>query len=255
MNNGDKLNNPAGRLHTILDHALNTNGGTIRSVYAKVLEIDPSNLGEILRMLGILSNQAAEIQVLLGTLENPMYSEQYAQCLAGIKRCFEVESVAVPWDAFKNQHVRREYLMALSFCSIPLGERCGEKTIAPDVMATWLDKITKLHDEVKNSNLDASLKGLILNSLERIRAGIRDYRVRGIRAIREAIIDMVESVPSDMNARIRVEAHRERNDARGSPPIVTEWVAIAADIAQIVLFGMAISPLFTSVLLPLLPGR
>jgi len=246
--------NPAARIFVVLETVKGIHGGTIRSAYTKALQIENEDLGQLLKMLGMLSDQCDDVEVLLANVANPTYSEKYRESQQGIKRCFEIENIAGPWDTFQANFVRPELLMALTFCAIALDERHRERTLPAEDLQKWLANVTKLYDKAKKADLDYELKTLILNSLDRIRNAILDYRIRGIRAVREAIMETVGSVSENLDRKIAEEVKRENADPE-SPKIVVEWVSFAADIAQIITLGMMLSPLFTQAVRSLLPGN
>ncbi len=255
MNNAAEPNNPAGRILAVLRATNGVTGGTVRGAYTTALGIENNDLGELLSMLGMLSKQCDEVELLLAGINNKTYWEEYRESMPAVKRCFEIESVSVPWDGFRNAIVRPELLATLRFCSITLGEHRGEETVPTEELGKWLSKATKLYEEVQNSDLDPSLKTLILSSLERIRSAIREYKIRGIRAIREAVMDSLGNISPDMQARIRTQISQEAGSDTESPKIVSEYFSLAADIVQIVLFGMAISPIFEPLVRRLLTGH
>jgi hypothetical protein len=267
--------NPAARLHAVLLLAKNINTSNIRIGFATVLGVPTDDLGQIQRLLGFLSAEADEVARLLKTLGELGHYETYIESLPSIKKTVEIEGFTAPWPTFRDNLIRHQDLISLRHCAFVLSSQYSEKTVPEDDLKEWLERVNKLYEEVDGSDMDARLKVLILSSLERIRRGIREYKVRGIKALRDAVFDawatgseqkneeLEEAVErygkqaeksGNKNAEQSAEYWKTKYDSEKDDPVL-KYVTIVAGLATIAQFGIAISPLFAPYILPLLQGR
>ena len=112
---------------------------------------------------------------------------------------------------------------ALEFCGQLLGNE--EDVIEAEDLNSILADLEELESSLDSSHLPGHLKDLIRAQLERIRTALRNYRVVGARALRDAARAAVMEVVA---AQDEIVAHKDSKEVRGFGKLIKR-VADAAD--------------------------
>jgi len=182
-----KPTNAAARLHQILATAQSLNSaGTYQQLPIAFGLRDKADTVALLRALV----QAAETLDEIGTLVKKIPAANHELFLRGFDRLKAGLAAAASntdFNQWKTNYLRPEQIQTLEYCADLLSRHYLEDEIAPADLQKILEHVAEVYESVMASGLDAELKAVILESLERIRQSVHDYRMKGVYGLKEAL--------------------------------------------------------------------
>ncbi|MDO8289198.1 MAG: hypothetical protein Q7T44_08275 [Parvibaculum sp.] len=172
-------NNPAGRLHDLLRIAQQRPAKeTARTVWATVFDVEPSNTGELLKMLADLIGLVSETRYFIAHLEDVDH-DLYLRPFNKLETFFSQVNLDAPWGQWRDQ-LDETTLYGLQFSADKLSRNSGSTSIAEKDIESLREELEQLVTSVLESALPQGLKALFLRNLESIRHALLVYRIRGI---------------------------------------------------------------------------
>lgn len=172
-------NNPAGRLHDLLQVAQRQPGkDKARNAWAKVFDIDSSDTALLLEMLadliGLVSNTKASIER-LENVEHALYLKPFKK----LEKFFSQVNLDATWEHWQKQ-LDEPTLYGLQFAADQLSRSAGSTSISAEDIASLQEELENFVASVLESDIPQGLKALFLRNLESVRHALLVYRIRGV---------------------------------------------------------------------------
>ena len=188
-----EINNPAGRLHQILINGKKLNNPSdIKSEWCKLLKV-PNDDNELLyRRLSQVIALPNQTQTKILSLPRVDHN-RYLTWVPQVNKIFGDIYLRSPWDNFINQFTP-EIMLGIDHCSEMLSRELPEKNVVPEDLESLSSKIDDLIKEVRDSEIDNSLKEFALNHLLKIIHAIKEYQILGITVLEQEFRDVIGSL-------------------------------------------------------------
>lgn len=185
-----KTDNLAGRLYEILDatrkvRSPDLTDNTARCRYAKVFGLSNGNTVEIVHRLFQIHRLFDEVLLIMRSISD-FDEELYLNPLSNLRFAVPLHNIETEWGKCAP-HLSDAHMTALAFVAHELSRRPSEGSVNSEDLNQLLTEIDELYKDVMESSLDPDLKLLILERLEAIRQAIHEYRIRGIKRLREEL--------------------------------------------------------------------
>lgn len=172
----------AGRLLDILKEARGKPANNkVRRVWAEIFGLEENDTSTILRMIADLIQLTYKTKSQIQSLEDIDHS-LYLKPFIKIEKMLSQINLEAQWQSWQQQ-IDEPTIYGLQFCSDKLNRE--ERITA--IKHTEIDKIkkslTNLSDSISNSELESSLKLLLLRNLESLRQSLIAYKIKGIDGI------------------------------------------------------------------------
>ena len=125
------LNNPAGRLYSILSRAKTAGGTTVRNNFASAFGAPSENVPQVIMNFGLLGLAVDEVSEQLKRINAIDTLEIYSESVPFLKSALSVQNLGTNWEGYKNL-LRDEDLRALRFCSKDLAKESLEEALSED---------------------------------------------------------------------------------------------------------------------------
>jgi hypothetical protein len=228
--------NPAGRIHAILELMKNTKAPSVLAAFASVFSTNKDDFAGIYRCLGEVAITVDEVADRLRQSDNEAFEKVYNKTIPRIKNAFIVTHFDQQWEQFKQGHVFEDDLRALEFCSAALSRDCPEPVLTEDQLKSLLARVDELYKEVWSLELEGDLKASILDGLQAIRTAIHDYKIRGSRGLDEAVKGVLVTA---------VASHEVQANEKG---VMDKFRQFVADAAKLIQLGKLLQPLYENVI-------
>jgi len=194
----DVRNNPAGRLHDLLEMARQRPPQELaRNTWAAVFGVDP-NTGVLLKMLadlfGLINQAKAAIQQL-----DDVNHALYLKPLHRIETILSHINLEESWDHWKRQ-INEAILEGLQFNADLLSRKSGFTHVNENEISGLKKELEALMSLVIEVELPNDLKFLFIRNLEAIHYALLAYRVRGIEGLEQEIERAVGSMVLHKNS-------------------------------------------------------
>ncbi len=179
--------NAAGRLWKVLTAAMRLSGGQTHPPLAKAFGIEgtPNSL-TIVRALTLAIEAADEIESRVKRIPNVDH-DLYLHSIAPVREGFLAAIQNYDFNQWRNGHLKAEYLPPLLFCSDLLSKHCPEQEIEQDELLTLTKALNELYEFILASQINDNLRLIILEQLQNIQRSIRDYRIKGVYVLNDAL--------------------------------------------------------------------
>ena len=172
-------NNPAGRLHDLLQTAQRQNGKVkARDAWAKVFDIEPGDTALLLEMLADLIGLVSTTKSSIERLENVDHA-LYLKPFGKLERFFSQVNLDTNWEHWKQQ-LDEPTLYGLQFAADQLSRSAGSTSISEEDVVSLQEELEQFVASVLKSDLPPGLKALFLRNLESVRHALLVYRIRGL---------------------------------------------------------------------------
>jgi hypothetical protein len=199
----DELDNPAGRLHAVLSKiaVLQVDNSSYRIGVGEPITLQ--TVGDVLRSVLGLSDDASIKDVFRDLLELHKLTEDverimraiasidedlHLEPLENIRKFLVFENLSASWSN-RRERLDKGDLKALTFCSRAISKSHfgGTEHIPQEELDELTEEVQSLYKKVNDSSLNFEIKSIILDQLEIIRRALHDYRIRGVSSLREAL--------------------------------------------------------------------
>lgn len=186
-------NNPAGRLHDLLQLAQRqAPKEPARKAWAQVFGVDQNDTGLLLQMLADLINLVSETRSSIERLDDVDHNI-YLKPFKKIEKFFSQVNLDAGWEHWQKQ-LDEPTLYGLQFAADRLSRISGSTTIAQEDIQSIQAELEKFVESVLASDLPQGLKALFLRNLESIRHALLVYRIRGVEGLENELERAVGSL-------------------------------------------------------------
>lgn len=177
--------NPAWRLHAIVERALTAPNGSVRDLWATAFAVERKNMTAIFRGLALLHELVDEVERAVRSV-NGIDHEYYLQNMPALRNAIVFTNLDKPASEVVS------LLHGLTFRDIGFWAHAIEslsfvEAVHEEELRALLEEVTGLFEAVRDAEIDAELRGVILEALEGIRRAIVEYRLRGSAGLREEV--------------------------------------------------------------------
>lgn len=181
-------NNPAGRLHGILNRARavgkNANRPAIK-VWPEVLRAKPGRDDVLLARIARALELPSVVKRRVESIPDQKH-EKFLTWVPTVSKAFQSHNFDEPFTQFIagiNEHV----VSLVEFCDDLLSEHQPERTVTDEQLAKLQAEIDRFVNEVRAADIDEMLRDYLLHYADLIDRAIGDYYVVGIDAIDRAV--------------------------------------------------------------------
>lgn len=181
-----KIDNPAQRLLDILESGRAHSGHlNCREVWKKILDVKQndeqfllSRLAKALELSGrIIQVRENHFSSLRGN------SNHWKNC---VEKAFMAQSLNNTWQSF-IQHIDIHTINELAMLSDLFESRVAHATMQDDEIENLIERVAELRTEIRDSDLSAEMKNLLLRQLSQIQDALESYDISGIEPVMDAI--------------------------------------------------------------------
>jgi hypothetical protein len=191
-----KTDNPAGRLHEILEAAkAHTGNGFL--IWAKVFDIPITSDQTSAEAEYEITSRLIQIRKMIDEIEEGLRSieginlDLFLRPFSRIRHAIRIGGLHASNYETSLRQITEGDMTVLAFCAEELSKWQSEKTIEEAQIKDLTEDIQALYEQVHASELNAEIKNLILDQLEIIRRAIHEYRIRGVKRLNEALTTVV----------------------------------------------------------------
>ncbi|HDR4482487.1 TPA: hypothetical protein QCQ09_004127 [Bacillus cereus] len=197
------MENPANKLHTLLNEAYNQCTRTVdfsgpyapyKETWAKVFGIDPND------RTALLSSMNSTFQLFLTTKESIinhdlLNNERNLKFLSNIENALSSMNFEGSMKQFQT-HMDSETLTALSFISDHMNfiYDLHESKIDSEEINELINEIDNLVENITSSNLPEDVKTILFKNLNSIRHSLISYRISGVDGMKAALEQTIGSM-------------------------------------------------------------
>lgn len=182
------MSNIASRLHELLKSGtqIKERNRPASEAWAQLLGIPHENQADLLRQIGSVMQLQADIRdrVVSSGASNP---DLLLRWTGKVDMAFQAMSPRGPWSRF-IEPIDGETLLALEFCAAFLETTCPDPECDYDELVKLQKKANALTDELAKSSLPSELKGFLTEQLERVVSALRNIRIFGPNAAKDAAL-------------------------------------------------------------------
>lgn len=186
-------NNPAGRLHDLLEMARHRPGNdSSRKAWAAVFDVSAEDTAAILKMLADLIDLTHETKIAIQRLDDVDHGI-YLEPFKRIEALLSQINLDASWDHWQKQ-LDSQTLYGLKFGADKLSRLSGYTQIEKDEITALRVELESMLASVIDTDLPQPLKELFLRNLEALRHALLAYRIRGIEGLQQEIERAVGSL-------------------------------------------------------------
>lgn len=181
-----KIDNPAKRLLDILKTGKKISSMTTgRSAWLEILEA--SDISE-----SLLNTRIGKImglpECIVQTLQDhfPEYNSQSMHWRDKTEHAFYSQSLGGAWSNFIS-HIDNQTISELTLLSLVFETRGSHSVIDANEVERLITKVNDLRNDIRNSDLSANLKNMLLKQLAQLYEALETYSVLGIEPLMDAI--------------------------------------------------------------------
>jgi hypothetical protein len=180
------LLNPALRLHILLKSALiGPSDESMLNIWANLFDLpDPTEV-KVVRCIVAMADCLDETKRLLGT-RNGINLTLFISEFPSIENALAPSNLRYTRAQVLTPHLQPTVLKCLEFCAEELRKFYIEESISDDDLAAIRKAADDIFEQIFNSTLDSELRRVLLEDIERLRASITLYRIRGAQGLLEA---------------------------------------------------------------------
>lgn len=181
-----KIDNPAQRLLDLLEQGNRyQKTENCRAVWKQILQVEGRAEHHLLTRLGhAMALPGRIIQVRednFSTLRGK--SVHWKTC---VDKAFVLQSLNSTWSTFQD-NIDDRTLTELGMLSDLFETRGAHAGIAAEEIEVLLERITQLRSEIRESELSATMKTLLLKQLSQIQEALESYSISGVEPVMDAI--------------------------------------------------------------------
>lgn len=234
-----KIDNPAQRLLDILEAGkTQSQGQNCRAVWVLLLQAHQNNEQHLLsRLARVMELPGRIVQV----------REDHFSALRGksthwkscVDKAFVSQSLNNNWQSFM-QHIDDRTLLELSMLSDLFETRGAHAAMQSEEIDALLERLTELRNEIREADLPATMKTLLLKQLSQIQEALETYGISGV----EPVMDAVQSTLglAVLNPEYRKEISKGTNSRFGE-----KISDLLSDVANVVTVAGALPALTVAV--------
>jgi len=180
-------NNPAGRLHALLNEGKNKQMDKQASeIWSEILNVPKEDTGLLLRRVGHVLSLPSSVKEAMSYIED-LDHNIYLRWLSSVEASFSILNFQMQWKQFITRF-DGEVMYGIEICSDRLSRERPEKTADENNLENLLEKVNELLTELDGTDLDANVWFYIYDHLIKIKEAIEEYKIRGIKPL-EAVFE------------------------------------------------------------------
>lgn len=190
------INNPAGRLKSLLDKGRGIDKATrLSQAWAQILEVDPKDKSTLLKHIGSLLALPADVRKEVTSLPELDHSV-YLRWMPKVEKAFGILNLDMKWEQF-YQHFTPEVMFGLDVCSEVLSRQAGQAELDEGQLTKLLEDVSSLLKELHSSDLPADLRERLAMHLVAVEDALKEYRIRGSRPVEAEVERLIGAVVRD----------------------------------------------------------
>ncbi len=194
------LDNPAARLHRLLEAFKGTEAGRVYETWSRVFGLgedldlhgnDP-RLWELFRRVGELEQMSVQIRAELDHIDDAYVNRDLVLRWEPVVRealTFSTTTSGMAFDVARS--LDDAVMLSLEMCADVLHRWRREPVISEPDLQRLQEELQALGQEVLAAEIPAELRGFLLAHIAEMTSALSDYELRGIVAIRDAFDRMV----------------------------------------------------------------
>ena len=188
----NSYNNPPGRLLSFVNEAISCAGSTnnrIDEVWLQVLNLerDDRTIPRVYSHLSLMCDLLDETESMIASAIDEDRRELYLRSLPEIRKGLLPGNLQSNWNQIEK-YFSKAALTGLEFCAADLPK---EHPISQDEIKSVYTELDSLFKSVHESKLNKTLKTWLLTLLSNAKLSIDLYRIKGARAFKQALREMV----------------------------------------------------------------
>ena len=178
----DKNNNPAGRLHSLLIQGkAQTPNVHASEVWAELLNVPEDDKSLLLRRVGQVMTLPSSVKEAMSHIDD-LNHDIYLKWLPRVETSFSVLNFQIQWKQFIDRF-DAEIMYGIEICADRLARERPEKTVDENQLELLLEKVNELLEELESTEMDNKLWFYLYDNLVRVKEGIEEYKVCGIKPL------------------------------------------------------------------------
>jgi hypothetical protein len=186
------VNNPAGRLLSVLNVLRNAGNVSAIQAWSAALNVSPNDKLRVLERFGRAAMLAHRAKDAVLQVENVTH-ERFLRWVPAVEHAFSLQSLNGAVSVFTSQ-LNETVLYSLEMCDELLSRTLPEKVLANDDLKALRKDFEELKVELANAEVSTSLKHYVSDHLNEILAALADYDIAGIEPFERALENVVGSV-------------------------------------------------------------
>lgn len=177
---------PAGRLHDLLESARKQpESKRAREALGAVFDVESKDTESLLRLLADLIMLSQQTKSRIKSLDDVDHGI-YLRPFSNIEKILSTLNLDASWKPYRDL-LNEPTIYGLKFCSDKLSRIDQIEKIDKSQIEAIQEKLESLVNEILNSEVDSSVKELLLRNLEGLRQSLIAYRVRGLEGIEREV--------------------------------------------------------------------
>lgn len=181
------MNNPAGRLHSLLTRARkiapNTKNG---DAWQQMLDMPGRDDTLLLQRIGTVFALPEETRRAVLTLENVNHKNLLYWTPGVHQALVNSQPLGAQWNAVREALTDQGIFVSLDYCSDQLSRFRPEPEIEPEAVREIQKHTQDLYDEVLSAEIDEDLRVLLLTHLRDMQTALADYQIKGAAGLSRA---------------------------------------------------------------------
>jgi hypothetical protein len=224
--------NPAGRLLVLLKSVLPGDPNQqMTSVWASLFDLPSPNEITVVRCLVAMAECIDETKRLLGTRQGinlALYTSEFSS----IEEAIAPGALRNTRQQVLTPHLQPTVLTRLEFCAEELTRFYVEEPIQPEDLVAIQSAVEELFKQVFESGIDPLLRIVLLEELEKLRAALVTYRIRGAKGLADAGRSLVGTLATQ--GKSLAAATKEAG------PLLSRFAQIVQQVSDITTSAMSI---------------
>lgn len=227
-----KTDNSAGKLYEFLTKLNETNEIFLSQKLAKVLGVEKDNTFALMRGLVELHYLIDDIEARVLSIEG-INHQLLLDPLPRLRERLRVNNLNEVTSQSDALRFAKGDVTIIALIAQELSRHYSEEVIRSEQLVEINNEITDLYRMVVESPLDSELKATILHSLEVIRAAIKDYEIRGVIVLHQALATNVGTLV----------LHKPIFEQASDKEEVSRFKKILVGLDKIVSYAIKVKPL------------
>lgn len=182
------VNNPAGRLLSILMEGKNSNPSVnCKATWAKILSVEEDNSFVLVGRIGKVFSLVDNISIELAQIDNVNVS-RYMSWTKNLESAFSNCNLGAPWQSFM-QHIDESTIDYLHMTSGMLATNRPQPVLPRSELDKIYEGAKNLISEIISSDLSNKIKSYFIEQLRKISTAIEEYKITGA----SEVVDIVEA--------------------------------------------------------------
>lgn len=205
------MNNPAGRLYSILEKGNRIDQNIkIQEAWAKLLETPQDNLPLLFQRVGCVVALPAQIkeEILAQTGIN---HEAHLRWLPQVEKAMKQLNFAAQWKAF-DQHITDATILGLEICDDVLSRKSPVDPLKDKDLREIHSEVGTLYDDVLKADIPTDVRLFLLRHLKNLNLTMLEYRLTGVLPIEASISAAVGEavINRDIAERSKTSEHGQK---------------------------------------------